>query len=603
MNLLNSQFLSFFRSGVFRRNLRSLRSYLLFLAVVVTSYTLLFHAIMLTEGQRYSWFTGIYWTLVTMSTLGYGDVHFTGDLGKAFSLLVLLSGILFLLVVLPFIFIQFFYVPFLEAQTNARAPRSLPASMHGHVILSHHNAVSISLIERLRYHGYPYVVLEPDLNRALTMHEDGIRVMVGDYDLIETYERARAGEAALVAATSDDDFLNTNIVFTTHELSRSIPIASIARAPESVDILELAGADKVIELPEMLGRALARRVIGGDVRANVIGRFGDLLIAEAPVMGTPWVGKEISASRLRDATGLTIAGLWERGEFGLPTPETRMMPTSVLVLAGSEEQFGRFSDLTAIYNEPEAPVIILGGGRVGRAAAKALADREIPFLIVEKDRTRVTDAAYWIVGSAADLETLKRAGIADAPSVIVTTNDDHTNIYLTIYCRSLRPDLQLVSRATLERNVSTLHRAGADFVMSYASMGANAIFNVLKQDNVVMLAEGLDVFRIETPESLVGMPLSDSGIRETTGCSVVAIEQDGEQLINPSPSEILRSDTELILIGTPEGERRFIERFGAGNSDGVEQVRETGSPPPGGVTDSVIPGIPSPRRRPPDLWG
>src|SRR5690606_4467455 len=106
--------------------------------------------------------------------------------------------------------------------------------------------------------------------------------------------------------------------------------------------------------------------------------------------------------------------------------------------------------------------------------------------IVEKDKSRVTDADHWIVGSAADLETLKRAGIAEAPSVIVTTNDDHTNIYLTIYCRSLRPDLQLVSRATLERNVSTLHKAGADFVMSYASMGANAIFNVLKRDDVVM---------------------------------------------------------------------------------------------------------------------
>jgi voltage-gated potassium channel len=118
---------------------------------------------------------------------------------------------------------------------------------------------------------------------------------------------------------------------------------------------------------------------------------------------------------------------------------------------------------------------------------------------------------------------------------MVTTNDDATNIYLTIYCRRLRPDMQIISRATLERNVSTLHRAGADFVMSYASMGANAIYNVLEQGDVVMLAEGIDVFRFPVPEKLAGVALVDAGIRETTGCSVVAIEREGRTVINPEP--------------------------------------------------------------------
>ena len=84
-------------------------------------------------------------------------------------------------------------------------------------------------------------------------------------------------------------------------------------------------------------------------------------------------------------------------------------------------------------------------------------------------------------------EVLKRAGIDEAPTTLVTTSDDAINIYLTIYCRRLRPDMQIISRATLERNVSTLHRAGADFVMSYASMGANTILNVLEKGDVVML--------------------------------------------------------------------------------------------------------------------
>jgi voltage-gated potassium channel len=66
--------------------------------------------------------------------------------------------------------------------------------------------------------------------------------------------------------------VNTNIAFTVRELTEHVPIVSIARAPESVDILELAGSTQVVHLPEMLGRSLARRALGGDVRANVIGR-------------------------------------------------------------------------------------------------------------------------------------------------------------------------------------------------------------------------------------------------------------------------------------------------------------------------------------------
>jgi Trk K+ transport system NAD-binding subunit len=205
--------------------------------------------------------------------------------------------------------------------------------------------------------------------------------------------------------------------------------------------------------------------------------------------------------------------------------------------------------------------LIIGGGRVGRAAAAALKEREVPYRIIEKNTGAIRDPDTYVLGDAADRECLERAGIMEAPTTIVTTNDDPTNIYLTIYCRRLRPDMQIVSRATLERNVSTLHRAGADFVMSYASMGANAIYNVLEQDDVVMLAEGLDVFRYPVPRQLIGKSLAESRIREQTECSVVAMEVKGEVTVNPPPDLALPEGAELILIGTTQGEQRFVELF------------------------------------------
>jgi Trk K+ transport system NAD-binding subunit len=497
-----------------------------------------------------------------MSTLGFGDITFHSDIGRVFSVIVLVTGVMFLLIVLPFTFIEFFYAPWLDAQRQQRAPRQVPPDTSNHVIITNYDPIALALIERIKSYGRTYYLLESDLTRALDLVDGGVSVIVGERDDVRTYELLRADHAAIVVANADD-YMNSNISFTVREVSETVPIVSFARATESLDVLELAGSNHVLQLTSMLGRSLARRTVAGDVRANVIGHFGDLQIAEAPISGTPMIGKTLADGWLRNATGLTVVGLWERGKFDVPHPAKILESTTVLVLAGSEEQLARFTELTAIYNLADVPVLILGGGRVGRAAALSLAERGITYRIVEQDPTRVKDAANTIVGSAADLQVLEAAGIRDAPTTIITTSDDATNIYLTIYCRRLRPDMQIISRSNLERNVSTLHRAGADFVMSYAAMGANAVFNLLEQDDVVMIAEGLDVFRCPVPKDLMGRTLKEAGVREKTGCSVLAIETGDETVVNPPPDKPLPStpDAELIVIGTTDSERRFFQEY------------------------------------------
>lgn len=593
MKFLTAQFAALRESGTSRRNLRVLARFLLVLAVLVVTYAAVFHALMAAEGQSHSWITGFYWTLVTMSTLGFGDITFDSDAGRVFSVLVLLSGVLFLLVVLPFTFVEFFYAPWLDAQRRARAPRAVPVEVEGHVVLTNEDPISMAIVDRLKAYGRRYYMVVPDLNRALELYDQGVSVLLGERDDVQTYEALRVRHAAMVVATADD-YMNSNIAFTVREAAESAIVVAFARAPESVDVLELAGSSHVLQLTDMLGRSLARRTVAGDIRANIIGQFGELLISEAPVSGTPIVGRTLGDGWLRAATGLTVVGIWQRGAFHVPDPDEVLEPTSVLVLAGSEEQLLRFTELTAIYNLPDAPVLILGGGRVGRAAAAALAEREIDYRIVEKDPSRVKDPERTVVGSAADLGCLQRAGIREAPTTIVTTSDDATNIYLTIYCRRLRPEMQIISRSNLERNVSTLHRAGADFVMSYASMGANAVFNLLEQDDVVMVAEGLDVFRCPVPKDLVGRTLREARVREKTGCSVVALVRDGRTFVNPAADEPLPDSAaaELIIIGNTDSERRFLQLYApesstqARRSDGPAHRR----PPVGSAERTSGPG-------------
>jgi voltage-gated potassium channel len=181
---------------------------------------------------------------------------------------------------------------------------------------------------------------------------------------------------------------------------------------------------------------------------------------------------------------------------------------------------------------------------------------------VEQRPERNRDPDKYIIGDAAEFDVLKRAGIMETSSVIVTTHDDDTNVYLTIYCRRLRPDIQIISRATRERNIATLQRAGADFVMSYASLGSNAIMNLIDKSNVLMVAEGLDVFRLRIPDDLVGRSLAEARVREETDCTVIALKNDGEMDFDFSPHMPLPADAELIVIGTAAAEKQFRKVFG-----------------------------------------
>jgi len=514
------------------------------------------------EGQHHSWITGVYWTLTVMSTLGFGDITFTSDIGKIFSLCVLMSGIVFLLVMLPFTFIQFFYAPFLEAQSKSRAARELPEDTSGHLIIIGSDRVALSLATRVRQFNYQYCILVDEVNHALDLVDQGYKAVVGDSDNPQTYSLLRADQAAMVVLMSDD-MKNTNAAFTIREVAPDVQVVANADSEESVDILQLAGSSHVFQFMHMLGEILARRTLGTGTRSNVIGNIKKLNIAEAPAVDTPLAGQSVKDSGLRDATGMNIVGLWEHGHLVPARPDTVISSKTIMILAGTEEQLKAYDNFVGEAPSMEAPVLILGGGRVGQAAAQLLKQRDIDYKIVEKNPKLIHDEIHYIHGSASDIDVLKAAGIDSAPSVFVTTHNDDLNIYLTIYCRRLRPDIQIISRATFDRNITVLHKAGADLVMSYATMAANTIINLLSPGKVMTLTEGLNIFRVEVGPLLADKTIMESNIRNATGCSIIAVSRGEEMEINPDPMLPLVKGVSLLVIGAAEDERRFLDKYHA----------------------------------------
>ncbi len=560
MSLYSTELHLLFKDRDAKTKLLKFAKFFISVLAVFFLFGLTFQYIMHLEGREYTLIDGFYWTIVTMSTLGYGDIVFTSTVGMLFSMLVLVTGVVFLLVLLPFTFIEFFYAPWLKAQHEAKAPKKLPSGTKDHVIITHLDSVTQALIKKIKAYKMTYAILEPDLQKAVELSDQGYDVVNSDFDDFDTYEHLRVKSAALVVA-SGNDRINTNVTFTVREFSSDVKIVATAASSDSVDILQMAGANHVLQMGQMLGKSLARRTLGGNARVHVIGHIDNLVIGEAIAQGTPLIGKTLVESELREKMGVSVVGIWERGVFKQPLPDTEIKEETVLVLAGTVEQLRKYDEVLSIYHVSDKPVVIIGAGRVGRAAAKSLADRGIDYRIIDKNPDRIRDPEKYILGDAADLNILEEAGLRDAHTALITTHDDDINIYLTIYCRQLCPKMEIISRATYEKNINTLHRAGADFVMSYASMGANSIFNILEGQDVLMLAEGLNIFNHKVGKYLAGKSLIESDVRKKTGCTVIAMKQEGEMVVNPSPDSVLNEGQEIILIGQFESESKFKDSY------------------------------------------
>jgi len=564
MKYVLSQLADFVGERQVRRGLGSLLKYVLFLLAVISVYSVGFHLIMLhVEGQSHSWLTGFYWTLTVMSTLGFGDITFHTDTGRLFSIAVLLSGIVLLLIMLPFVFIRYFYAPWLEARVRLEAPRAVPEGTRGHVILCNYDSISPGLIQKLYFARIPYFVLEPDPVKASLLISDEISVVTGEVDSRVTYEKLRVSSARMVFANGSDA-VNSNVTLTVRAVCRDVPVVALAEDEDSVDILELSGATEVLSLKRMLGEHLAARTTAGESVAHVVGSFKGLQIAEFVAHNTDLAGKTLRETRLRELTGVSVVGVWDQGSLRPAHPDMRIPNLAAPVVIGSSQQIGRLNEMLAGEASRERPVLVIGGGRVGMAVARALLRRGAPVHMIEKSggrREATGEGVRFINGDAADRTVLQRAGLEEASAVVLTTNEDAINIYLTVYCRRLSPSMNIVCRVTHEKNTESIYRAGADSVLSYASLGKEYVISSLLGRDPVLLGAAADFFLTPVPSSLSGMSLGESRIGERTGLIVIGVEDGGQTTSAPPPSIALPANGKLLMLGTPEQRKAFSEAF------------------------------------------
>jgi voltage-gated potassium channel len=127
----------------------------------------------------------------------------------------------------------------------------------------------------------------------------------------------------------------------------------------------------------------------------------------------------------------------------------------------------------------ERHVLVLGYGDLTEPILTELRETGVEFVVVTTDDDRASEltdrGAPVVVGDPSDEDPLRRAQIEDARAVIVATNDDARDALSVLTARELRPDARIVAAATDRENVEKLRRAGADTVISPATIGGHLL--------------------------------------------------------------------------------------------------------------------------------
>lgn len=219
--------------------------------------------------------------------------------------------------------------------------------------------------------------------------------------------------------------------------------------------------------------------------------------------------------------------------------------------------------------------ILCGFGRVGREIAVEFAAERIAFVVVDQREESLEEAAalgYATVrGDAAQLETLKAAGIDRARGLVTAVDSDADNVYVTLTARVVRPDLFIVARANSGDAEPKLRLAGANRVASPYVIGGRRLASLATRPtavdfvDIVLSAQNdqllLEDFTIPTGSPWVGRPLE--ALTVSAGEALVLALKRGETMhFRPVPQTPLAAADELIFAGPAEAIRAVERQIG-----------------------------------------
>ncbi len=314
---------------------RAYKAIVLFLGVIllgVLGYSSLFD---------YTWVDALYMTIITITTVGFGEVHPLTDASKIFTIFMILTSISIYGYLVSVVSEYLSNTTLMEALRTAKILKQID-SLEGHTIVCGYGRNGRQAAFKLKNHKKSCVVIEKSPELLKEIEEDGFLCVEGDAtdDTSLLHAGIEKAKSLITALPSDAD--NLYVVLSSRQLNANTTIVSRANNESSQHKLKIAGADNIIMPDKIGGDHMAALLVTPDLVefVNRISLDGESSanLEEIAVEDLPkeYLLKSIRDLDLRKKTGCSVIGfVTGDGEYIInPSSDMVLQPKSNLILLG-----------------------------------------------------------------------------------------------------------------------------------------------------------------------------------------------------------------------------------------------------------------------------
>lgn len=300
-----------------------------------------------------SWLDALYMTFITITTVGYGEIHPLEGRGRIFTIGVSVTGIASLFYLFSAVMDRLVSLR-LDQTREKRRMKVAIASLSGHIILAGLGRMGRRAALELAEEEHAFVIIEKNDEALDFARENGFHHVVGDASEDAVLQKAGIGQALGLIATTNNDASNAFIAMSARALQADLLIVARAESDTSADKLRKAGADRVLDPYAIGGRRLANLTLHPaaiDFLETTLKRGQNSLDVEAfeILENSYFVGKTLTELDIRKRCGVNILAVLRAGEsITNPDSDFRLSEADQLIALGTKEQLTRLEDLNSM---------------------------------------------------------------------------------------------------------------------------------------------------------------------------------------------------------------------------------------------------------------
>ncbi len=300
--------------------------------------------------EAWDWGDSLWMVLITISTIGYGEVEPLSAAGRVVTVLIIAGGIVVVQLTIKRI-LGLAESGYFRKMRELRFRRRL-RQMKNHVILCGYGRIGQEIADQLQSGNAQTLVVEMDPDRKLKAEENGLEVLLGDATLDETLLLAGITKCKSLVVTLPSNAANLYVVLSAKGLSPTCRLIARAETEEAANKLKLAGATVVVSPYVAAGRTMAATALRPiaidflDLLAGSKCEIEEFLLTGDPKKFTHFNQCSLSELQLGRKSGAMILAIREKSNLITnPGGDMRLAPGQLLIALGSKKELGKLREL------------------------------------------------------------------------------------------------------------------------------------------------------------------------------------------------------------------------------------------------------------------